>query len=170
MLETKADLTTGLGQRFNCIPLHGSLTNLEYHLCHEAYQWKDYHCIIEGCNVENELKLPCPQYNGRSEARKKAGMRPLPIRQLQPSMVMLNQTHPQSDKIAHLARNDGTASPDLLLILDTNLKIHRPKSLFTQFARQIRGQGGKIIYVNRSKPPNDCSALIDYWIQWDVDE
>jgi len=24
--------------------------------------------------------------------------------------------------------------------------------------------------VNRSKPPSDCSALIDYWVQWDVDE
>ena len=97
-------------------------------------------------------------------------MRPLPIGQLRPSMVMLDQTHPQGDEIAHLARDDGSASPDLLLVLGTSLMVHGPKSLFRQFARRIRGQGGQIIYVNRSKPPSDCSALIDYWVQWDVDE
>lgn len=58
MLESKADLTTGLGRRFNCVSLHGSLTNLECHLCHKAYEWEDYRGIIEGHNMKDELTLP----------------------------------------------------------------------------------------------------------------
>ncbi|KAK0637173.1 DHS-like NAD/FAD-binding domain-containing protein [Bombardia bombarda] len=182
MLEAKAGLATGLGRRFDCIPLHGSLANLKCHLCHEAYEWEDYRRDIQDCNIdsnieddkseddEEESTLPCPRCNGRYEARKEAGMRLLPIGQLRPSMVMLDETHPHGEEIAHLARGDGLASPDLLLVLGTSLKVDGPKSLFRQFARRIRGQGGKIVYVNRTKPPSDCSALVDYWVQWDVDE
>ncbi|KAI3333801.1 DHS-like NAD/FAD-binding domain-containing protein [Ustulina deusta] len=182
MLEAKAGLVTGLGQRFDCIPLHGSLANLKCHLCHEAYEWQDYRCHIEEYiskdrnteNSDNEdqltLPLPCPRCNGRFEARKEAGMRLLPIGQLRPSMVMLDETHPQGEEIAHLARRDEWASPDLLLVLGTSLKVNGSKSLLRQFARPIRRQGGKVIYVNLSKPPSDCGALVDYWVQWDVDE
>ncbi|KAI3327461.1 DHS-like NAD/FAD-binding domain-containing protein, partial [Ustulina deusta] len=128
MLEAKA----GMDWEVDCIPLHGSLANLKCHLCHEAYEWQDYRChieeyIIKDCNTENSdtedgndedelmLPLPCPRCNGRFEARKEAGMRLLPIGQLRPSMVMLDETHPQGEEIAHLARRDESASPDLLL-------------------------------------------------------
>jgi NAD-dependent histone deacetylase SIR2 len=172
MLETKAGLATGLGRRFNCIPLYGSLANLKCYLCHEAYEWEDYRRNIENCDLEDdnsedgeeELTLPCPRYNGCYEARKEAGMRLLPIGQLRPGMVMLNKTHPQGEEIAYLARGDGLASPDLLLVLGISLKVDGPKSLFRQFVRPVRGRGGKIIYVNRSKPPSNCSVLIDYWV------
>ncbi|KAI3326682.1 DHS-like NAD/FAD-binding domain-containing protein [Xylariaceae sp. AK1471] len=182
MLEAKAGMEAGLDWDVDCIPLHGSLANLKCHLCHEAYEWQDYPCyieeyIIKDCNTENSdtedeltLPLPCPRCNGRFEARKEAGMRLLPIGQLRPSMVMLDETHPQGEEIAHLARRDESASPDLLLVLGTSLKVNGPKSLLRQFARPIRRQGGKVIYVNLSKPPSGCSALVDYWVQWDVDE
>ncbi|KAH8763821.1 DHS-like NAD/FAD-binding domain-containing protein [Diaporthe sp. PMI_573] len=182
MLEAKAGLVTGLGRRFDCVPLHGSLSNLKCHLCHERYEWQDYRRHIEDYIIEDSdtkdgndedeltLPLPCPRCNFRFEARKEAGMRLPPIGQLRPSMVMLDETHPQGEEIAHLTRGDELSSPDLLLVLGTSLKVDGPKNLLRQFVRPVRGQGGKIIYVNKSKPPSDCSALIDYWVQWDVDK
>ncbi|KAI8623442.1 DHS-like NAD/FAD-binding domain-containing protein [Xylariaceae sp. FL1651] len=182
MLEAKAGMKVGLDWDVDCIPLHGSLANLKCHLCFEAYEWQDYRYYIEeyitkDCNTENSddedeltLPLPCPRCNGRFEARKEAGMRLLPVGQLRPSMVMLDETHPQGEEIAHFVRLDKSASPDLLLVLGTSLKISGPKSLLRQFARPIRRRGGKVVYVNLSKPPSDCGALVDYWVQWDIDE
>jgi NAD-dependent histone deacetylase SIR2 len=182
MLKAKAGLVTGLGRRFDCVPLHGSLANLKCHLCHEAYEWEDYRChiedyIAEDCDTEDgndeddlTLPLPCPRCNFHFEARKEAGMRLLPIGQLRPSMVMLDEIHPQGEEIAHLIRGDELSSPDLLLMLGTSLEVDGPKKLLRQFVRPVRRQGGKIIYVNRLKPPSDCSTLIDYWVQWEVDE
>ncbi|KAI1086082.1 DHS-like NAD/FAD-binding domain-containing protein [Rostrohypoxylon terebratum] len=177
MLEAKAGLVTGLGRRFNCVPLHGSIANLKCHLCHEAYEWQDYRSDIEdysikGCNTEDgnnkdELTLPlsCRRCNIRFKARKAAGMQLLPVGQLRPGMVMLDETHPQGEEIANLIRGDKLSSPDLLLVLGTSLKVDGPKKLLRQFVRPVRRQSGKIIYVNRTKPPSDCSALIDYWVQ-----
>lgn len=55
-------------------------------------------------------------------------MQPLLIGQLRPSMVMLDQIHPQGGEIAHLARGDGFASPDILLVLGTSLKVDGQRS------------------------------------------
>ena len=118
MLETKAGLATGIGRRFKCIPLHGSLAHLKCHLCHEAYQWDDYRLDIQDHKIEDgdndRLSLPCFRCTDRCESRKEAGMRLLPIGQLRPSMIMLNQVHPQGEEIAHLARSDGLAHPSVL--------------------------------------------------------
>ncbi len=187
MLEEKAGLVTGLSRRCDCVPLHGSLANLKCHLCHEAYGWQDYRCHIEDYVIKDRktedgdtegdkdedkltLPLPCPQCSFRCQIRKEAGMRPLPIGQLRPGMIMLDETYPQGGEIVHLARGDKLASPDLLLVLGTSLKVDGPKRLLRQFARSIHQQGGKVIYVNLSKPPSDCSASVDYWVEWDVDE
>ncbi|KAH8747988.1 hypothetical protein F5883DRAFT_436839, partial [Diaporthe sp. PMI_573] len=61
--------------------------------------------------------------------------------------------------------HDGLASPDLLLVLGTSLKVYGLKTVFREFTRKIHGQGGKIIYINLSKPPSNYSALINYWVQ-----
>ncbi|KAJ2970097.1 hypothetical protein NUW58_g9802 [Xylaria curta] len=98
------------------------------------------------------------------------GKRLLPIGQLRPSMVMLDEANPKGEEIAYLAHIDELARPDLLLVLGTSLKVDGPKRLLRQFARSIRRQGGKVIYVNLSKPPSDCSAFVDYWVEWVIDE
>ncbi|KAK3333465.1 DHS-like NAD/FAD-binding domain-containing protein [Cercophora scortea] len=162
MLEAKAGLATGLGPRCDCVPLHGSLANLKYHLCHEAYEWQDYRrhiedYVIKDCNTGDSdtegdkdedklaLPLPCPRCSSRCETRKEAGMRLLPIGQLRPGMIMLDEAHPEGEKIAHLARGDNLASPDLLLVLGTSLRVDGPKRLLRQFAGPIHRRGGKVI-------------------------
>ena len=77
-------------------------------------------------------------------------MRLLPIGQLRSGMIMLCETYLQGEEIAHLARGNKLASPDLLLVLGTSLKVDGPKRLLRQFARSIHQQGGKVIYVNLS--------------------
>ena len=61
-------------------------------------------------------------------------MQLLPIGQLRPGMIMLDETYPQGGEIVHLARGDKLASPDLLLVLGTSLKVDGPKRLLRQFA------------------------------------
>ncbi|KAK0629993.1 hypothetical protein B0T17DRAFT_527216 [Bombardia bombarda] len=79
-------------------------------------------------------------------------------------MVMFDETHPRGKEIARIANRDALSSPDLLLVLGTSLTIEGTKQLLQLFAPQVRERGGKVIYVNRSKPPSDCSKLIDYWV------
>ncbi|KAI8943876.1 hypothetical protein F4801DRAFT_573570 [Xylaria longipes] len=56
-------------------------------------------------------------------------MRLLPIGQLRPSMVMLDETYPQGEEIAHLICRDKLASPDLFLVLGASLMVDGPKRL-----------------------------------------
>lgn len=84
-------------------------------------------------------------------------------------MVVLDEAHPHGEKIASIAKGDVRAHPDLLVVLGTSLKVDGPRKLFKHFARKIRSLGGNILYVNWTKPPSDCSAFINCWVQWDVD-
>lgn len=105
------------------------------------YEWQDYRSDIKDYNIKgyntedgnnkDELTLPLSyrQCNIRFKARKAAGMQLLPVGQLRPGMVILNETHPQGEEIANLIRGDKLSSPDLLLMLGISLKVDGPKKL-----------------------------------------
>jgi NAD-dependent histone deacetylase SIR2 len=82
---------------------------------------------------------------------------------------MLDEGHPQGDVIGSIIRRDCAARTRVLLILGTSLKVDGPRRLATQFARQIRRRGGKVVYVNRTEPGSAWRNLIDYWVRWDCD-
>lgn len=90
------------------------------------------------------------------------------IGQLMLSMIMLDQVHPEGEEITHIACCDELSHPDLLLVLGTSLKVEGLKRLVRQFVRPVKGHGGKVIFVNQTKPPSDFNGPIDCWVQWEV--
>ena len=157
-------LKTGIGSNFRCIPLHGSLAGLECPVCRATDGWEVHRGTI---NAGGELLCSvCITY---CMERVAAGKRRPAIGQLRPSMIMLDAVHPQGDKIVSLAAEDSAAA-EVLLILGTSLKVHGPEVLARRFAGQIRARGGKVVYVNLSKPTSAWNGLVDYWVQWECED
>jgi hypothetical protein len=59
----------------------------------------------------------------------------------------------------------------VLLILGTSLKVHGLKVMVREFAKTVHSKGGKVVFINRTKPPESTwGEFIDYWVEWDCDE
>lgn len=66
--------------------------------------------------------------------------------------------------------HDLGLGPDLMLILGTSLKVHGLKVLVRQFAKAVHSRGGKVVFVNFTRPPESSwGDVIDYWVAWDCD-
>jgi NAD-dependent histone deacetylase SIR2 len=73
--------------------------------------------------------------------------------------------------ISPLITHDLGLGPDVLLIMGTSLKVHGLKIMVKEFAKAVHTKGGKVIFVNRTKPPESTwGDVIDYWVEWDCDE
>ncbi|KAG8418549.1 NAD-dependent deacetylase hst3 [Metarhizium acridum] len=58
----------------------------------------------------------------------------------------------------------------MLLILGTSLRVHGLKVMVREFAKAVHCKGGKVVFVNFTKPPDSIwGDIIDYWVQWDCD-
>lgn len=69
-----------------------------------------------------------------------------------------------------MVTHDLGLGPDLLLILGTSLKVHGLKVLVRQFAKAVHSKGGKVVFVNFTKPSESSwGDVIDYWVAWDCD-
>jgi NAD-dependent histone deacetylase SIR2 len=57
-----------------------------------------------------------------------------------------------------------------MLIMGTSLKVHGLKVMIKEFAKAIHTRGGKVVFINRTKPPESTwGDVIDYWVEWDCD-
>jgi NAD-dependent histone deacetylase SIR2 len=55
--------------------------------------------------------------------------------------------------------------------MGTSLKVHGLKVMVKEFAKAVHVRGGKVVFVNRTKPPESTwGEFIDYWVEWDCDE
>jgi hypothetical protein len=85
--------------------------------------------------------------------------------------VLYGEEHPKANMISPLITHDLGLSPDVLLIMGTSLKVHGLKIMVKEFAKAVHTKGGKVIFVNRTKPPESTwGDVIDYWVEWDCDE
>jgi hercynylcysteine S-oxide lyase len=83
---------------------------------------------------------------------------------------LYGEEHPNAHLISPVVTHDLSLSPDLLLILGTSLRVHGLKVMVREFARAIHNRGGKVVFVNFTKPPESSwGDVIDYWVQWDCD-
>lgn len=58
----------------------------------------------------------------------------------------------------------------MLLILGTSMRVHGLKVLVKEFAKAVHSKGGKVVFVNFTKPPESVWAdVIDFWVQLDCD-
>ncbi|OAA67091.1 hypothetical protein SPI_01667 [Niveomyces insectorum RCEF 264] len=150
-----------------CVFLHGSLRQLRCFRCGHTTPWDED-------NREHETlsgrQPSCPQCEGATAAREGRGKRALAVGKLRPDVVLYGEEHPNAHLIAPIVQHDLSLAPDMLLILGTSLKVHGLKVLVREFAKAVHIRGGKVVFVNFTKPPESVwSDIIDFWVQWDCD-
>ncbi|KAL2188075.1 DHS-like NAD/FAD-binding domain-containing protein [Thermothelomyces heterothallicus CBS 203.75] len=150
-----------------CVFLHGSLAELRCFVCARTASWE------EDDRLEDTLagrQPTCPHCAGATAAREEKGKRALGVGKLRPDIVLYGEEHPHAHLISPLVQHDLSLGPDMLLILGTSMRVHGLKVLVKEFAKAVHDRGGKVVFVNFTKPPDSVWAdIIDYWVQWDCD-
>ncbi|KAG7123558.1 NAD-dependent histone deacetylase HST3 like protein [Verticillium longisporum] len=150
-----------------CVFLHGSLQSLRCFLCGRICEWDEGGRSVETLSGRQP---ECPHCVGATVAREERGKRALGVGKLRPDIVLYGEEHPNAHLIDPLVKHDLALYPDSLLILGTSLKVHGLKVLVREFAKTVHSKGGKVIFVNFTKPSESSwGDIIDYWIQWDCD-
>ncbi|KAM0494631.1 hypothetical protein ACHAP8_008499 [Fusarium lateritium] len=150
-----------------CVFLHGSLELLRCFLCGRVCSWDD-----EGRQLEtmSGQQPECPHCVGATVAREERGKRALGVGKLRPDIVLYGEEHPNAHLISPIVTHDLALCPDLLLILGTSLRVHGLKVMVREFAKAVHAKGGKVVFVNYTKPPESSwGDVIDYWVEWDCD-
>ncbi|KAF4467844.1 nad-dependent histone deacetylase hst3 [Fusarium albosuccineum] len=150
-----------------CVFLHGSLQLLRCFLCGRVCSWEDDDRELETMSGQQP---ECPHCVGATTAREERGKRALGVGKLRPDIVLYGEEHPNAHLISPIITHDLALCPDLLLILGTSLRVHGLKVMVREFAKAVHAKGGKVVFVNFTKPPESSwGDIIDYWIEWDCD-
>lgn len=147
--------------------LHGSLAVLRCGICAKVCPWIDgrRESTLAGFAPD------CPSCAECSIKRSDRGRRGLAIGRLRPDIVLYGEEHPHASLISPLITHDLSLGPDFLLIMGTSLKVHGLKVMVKEFAKAVHSRGGKVVFVNQTKPPESTwGEFIDYWVEWDCDE
>ncbi|PHH59950.1 hypothetical protein CDD81_2349 [Ophiocordyceps australis] len=151
-------------QGVECVFLHGSLERLRCFRCAQLCSWDDEREAETLTGQQPE----CPHCAGATAAREEKGKRALGVGKLRPDIVLYGEEHPNSHLISPIITHDLSLHPDMLLILGTSMRVHGLKVMVREFAKAVHSKGGKVVFVNFTKPPS-WGDMIDYWIQWDCD-
>lgn len=147
--------------------LHGSLGQLRCGICAKLSSWD--HPDREAATLSGQAP-DCPQCEDHSNKRTGRGRRSLAVGRLRPDIVLYGEEHPSADLVGPLITHDLSLGPDILLIMGTSLKVHGLKVMIKEFAKAIHTRGGKVVFINRTKPPESTwGDVIDYWVEWDCD-
>ncbi|KAK0124794.1 hypothetical protein ONS96_008675 [Cadophora gregata f. sp. sojae] len=150
------------------VTLHGSLEWLRCSLCNTKSNWDDEGRItttLAGSAPD------CPTCQTYSNKRTGNGRRKLAIGRLRPDIVLYGEEHPNANLIAPLVTHDLALGPDVLLIMGTSLRVHGLKIMVREFAKAVHSRGGKVVFVNQTKPSESTwGDIIDYWVSWDCDQ
>ncbi|KAF7558363.1 hypothetical protein G7046_g5805 [Stylonectria norvegica] len=150
-----------------CVFLHGSLEQLRCFLCGGVCSWDDDDRESETMSGQQP---ECPHCVGATTAREEKGKRALGVGKLRPDIVLYGEEHPNAHLISPIVTHDLNLSPDMLLILGTSLRVHGLKVMVREFAKAVHTKGGKVVFVNFTKPPESSwGDVIDYWIELDCD-
>lgn len=148
------------------VHLHGSLDKLRCVLCAKSSSWDaDRHQVTLAGEAPD-----CPWCVANSANREGKGRRSLAVGRLRPDIVLYGEEHPSAHLVAPLITHDLSLGPDILLILGTSLRVHGLKVMVREFAKAVHGKGGKVVFVNRTRPPESIwGDVIDFWVEWDCD-
>lgn len=104
------------------------------------------------------------------EARQHRGRRSVAVGKLRPDVVLYGEEHPEATRIGELVTHDISLGPDVMLIMGTSLRVHGLKVMVREFARAAHAKGGKVVFVNNTKPPESTwGDVLDYWVEMDCD-
>ncbi|KAI6379403.1 hypothetical protein MCOR25_001989 [Pyricularia grisea] len=149
-----------------CVFLHGSLDSLRCFQCGQTSDWEN---DLEMATLSGNQPA-CPHCEGATAARENRGKRALGVGKLRPDIVLYGEEHPNAHLISPLIQHDLSLNPDMLLILGTSLRVHGLKVIVREFAKSVHNRGGKVVFVNLTKPSESVWAdVLDYWVEWDCD-
>jgi NAD-dependent SIR2 family protein deacetylase len=149
------------------VALHGTLDRLRCGLCARVTSWdeEDRHEATLAGNAPE-----CPWCSANNAKREGKGRRSLAIGRLRPDIVLYGEEHPSAHLVGPLITHDISLNPDVMLILGTSLRVHGLKIMVKEFAKVVHSRGGKVVFVNQTKPPESVwGDVIDYWVEWDCD-
>ena len=152
------------------VQLHGDLDSLRCGLCNGICSWdeNDREAALLGGDAPE-----CLSCSVKDENRRQSGKRGTAVGALRPNVVLYGEEHPAAHLLSPITTHDLGLGPDVLLILGTSLRVHGLKVLVKEFAKAVHARGGgkgKVIFVNRTKPPESIwSDVIDYWVGMDCD-
>ncbi|KAH8679056.1 DHS-like NAD/FAD-binding domain-containing protein [Tricladium varicosporioides] len=147
--------------------LHGSLGSLRCGICAKHTEWD--HPEREAATSAGQAP-DCPSCTDYNATRTGRGRRGLAVGRLRPDIVLYGEEHPHANLVGPLITHDLGLGPDVLLIMGTSLKVHGLKIMVKEFAKAVHTKGGKVVFVNRTKPPESTwGEVIDYWVEWDCD-
>jgi NAD-dependent SIR2 family protein deacetylase len=150
------------------VPLHGTLIWLRCGICSKLSSWDDEERVAATLAGTAPDCPACTEYNAHRTGK---GRRGLAVGRLRPDIVLYGEEHPGANMISPLVTHDLGLGPDVLLIMGTSLKVHGLKIMVKEFAKAVHTKGGKVIFVNRTKPPESTwGDVLDYWVEWDCDE
>jgi NAD-dependent SIR2 family protein deacetylase len=148
--------------------LHGNLVSLRCGICGKLCNWDSDDRQSTTLSGSAPDCPSCTEYNAR---RRGGGRRELAVGRLRPDVVLYGEEHPNANLIAPLITHDLSLGPDFLLIMGTSLRVHGLKVMVKEFAKAVHVKGGKVVFVNQTKPPESTwGEFIDYWVEWDCDE
>lgn len=149
------------------VQLHGSLSQLRCGLCLKLCSWEEGERAATIGSGQAPDCPSCTEYNAKRTGR---GRRGLAVGRLRPDIVLYGEEHPKANLVGPIVTHDLSLGPDVLLILGTSLRVHGLKVIIREFAKTIHSRGGKVVFVNRTKPPESIwGDVIDYWVGWDCD-
>lgn len=112
----------------------------------------------------------CQRCIQADEARQHRGRRSVAVGKLRPDVVLYGEEHPEATRIGELVTHDISLGPDVILIMGTSLRVHGLKVMVKEFSRAAHAKGGKVVFVNNTKPPESTwGDVLDYWVQMDCD-
>ncbi|KAK4446004.1 NAD-dependent histone deacetylase HST3 [Podospora aff. communis PSN243] len=150
-----------------CVFLHGSLNELRCFQCGRTSSWDEETRLADTMAGRQPA---CPHCAGATAARQERGKRALGVGKLRPDIVLYGEEHPHAHLISPIIQHDLSLGPDMLLILGTSMRVHGLKVLVREFAKAVHDRGGKVVFVNFTKPPESVWAdVLDFWVQWDCD-
>lgn len=151
-----------------CVCLHGSLSELRCFQCARTASWDEDERETDTLAGRQPF---CPHCVGATTARQERGKRATGVGMLRPDIVLYGEENPNDHLISPILQHDLSLNPDLLLIMGTSLRVHGLKFVVKDFARAVHHKGGKVVFVNHTKPPDSVwSDVIDYWVGFDCDE
>lgn len=151
-----------------CVLLHGDIRILKCGLCCSKVDWNDHESGNGGPLGDLDTQFRCPECHTRCDERIKRGKRGITVGRLYPGIVCSDDQHPQGVEIERIIANDQRQAK-MLIILGTSLEFYGPRALVRRFAIKVRNRGGKVVYVNDTKPRSDIAQFVDYWVHWTCD-
>ncbi|KAJ9112364.1 hypothetical protein QFC19_000784 [Naganishia cerealis] len=134
-----------------CVPLHGTLANLECTRCSHSQPLRD------SLPLPLEL-MPCPSCEDAWDERVESSQRPRSIGFLRASVLLYGEEHKHGESIGAVVERDllgrlKDERMDLLIVAGTTLQIPGVKRMIKEFAKALRTQA-----ANKKKPSRKNTA------------